>query len=73
MTPNLDSKLPHVGTTIFTVMSALALDRRPQGRIKKSGLRVAHRDEFFRQVRGAITLNRPHLSGQTHLDGDFVF
>ena len=28
MTPNLDSKLPHVGTTIFTVMSALALEHQ---------------------------------------------
>ena len=28
MTPILDSKLPHVGTTIFTVMSALALEHK---------------------------------------------
>lgn len=28
MTPVLDSKLPHVGTTIFTVMSALALEHK---------------------------------------------
>ena len=28
MTPNLDSKLPHVGTNIFTVMSALALEHQ---------------------------------------------
>ena len=28
MTPILDSKLPHVGTTIFTVMSALSLEHK---------------------------------------------
>ncbi len=28
MTPDLNSKLPHVGTTIFTVMSALALEHK---------------------------------------------
>jgi methionine aminotransferase len=28
MTPTLDSKLPHVGTTIFTVMSALAQEHQ---------------------------------------------
>jgi methionine aminotransferase len=28
MTPQLDSKLPHVGTTIFTVMSALAIEHK---------------------------------------------
>ena len=52
-TPNLVSKAPHMGTTIFTVMSALATEKNAvtfTNEIFKTPLNKAFHPEFKRGV-----------------------